>query len=112
MLIGSRLKELRQSRGVTQSELGEKLGVTKASICCYEKGARTPTLDNLEDMVNFFEVSADYLLGYDKRVLTNKDNKAYYMTAEEVKFIEYLRKVKNYDELIKEPLIFISKING
>ena len=73
MLIGSRLKLLRSSRGITQSELGRILGVTKASICCYEKGTRTPTIENLEDLVNYFGVSADYLLGNDRMVTTNKD---------------------------------------
>ena len=112
MLIGSRLKELRITRGVTQEELGKILGVTKASICCYEKGTRTPTIDNLIDLVDYFGVSADYLLGNDKIVLTKKDKpKTYLMTDEEVKFIEYLRRVKDYDKLIKEPLILISKIN-
>lgn len=112
MLIGSRLKELRLARGVTQSELGKVLGVTKASVCCYEKGARTPTIDNLIDLVNYFGVSADFLLGCDKIVLTKKDKpKTYLMTEEEVNFIEQLRKMKNYDSFIKEPLLFISKMN-
>ena len=42
LLFGSRLKKLRQKAGMTQSELGEKVNVTKVSICCYEKGTRTP----------------------------------------------------------------------
>lgn len=113
MLIGSRLKELRISRGVTQEELGKILGVTKASICCYEKGTRTPTIENLIDLVEYFGVSADYLLGCEKQIMTNKKKpKSYLMTEEEVKFIESLRKIKKYESVINDPLTAISKINN
>lgn len=113
MLRGSRLKELRLTRGVTQEELGKVLGVTKASICCYEKETRTPTLENLVDLVNYFGVSADYLLGNDKFVVTRKAKpKTYLMTEEEVVLIEYLRKSKDYNILISDPLILISKLNN
>ena len=47
MLLSKRLKELRISNGLTQRELGERVNVTKVSICCYENGTRTPTLDTL-----------------------------------------------------------------
>lgn len=113
MLIGSRLKELRLSFGVTQEELGKILGVTKASICCYEKGSRTPTIENLIDLINYFGISADYLLGCEKQVTTNsKKPKTYLMSEEEVKFIELLRKTKNYESIIKDPLNIISRINN
>ena len=104
MLIGSRLKNLRSSRGITQKELGLILGVTKASICCYEKGTRTPTIENLEDMVNYFGISADYLLGNDRMVTTNKNKpKSYLMTEEEVNLIKYLREKDYYEKLMDNP---------
>lgn len=34
----NRLKQLRNSRGITQDELGRMLGVQKAAICKYENG--------------------------------------------------------------------------
>ena len=51
MIKGERLKKLRISKNLTQEQLGKVLGVTKASICCYEKGTRTPTLETLLDIV-------------------------------------------------------------
>ena len=103
MLIGSRLKSLRSSRGITQSNLGEILGVTKASICCYEKGTRTPTIENLIDMVNYFDVSADYLLGIDNQTSSSKNKNKLKLTEEEIKFIEVLRNNKEYKEMIMYP---------
>lgn len=113
MLKGNRLKELRVTRGITQDDLGKVLGVTKASICCYEKGTRTPTIKNLLDLIEYFGVSSDYLLGADKIGFTKKEkSKTFLMTDEEVELINFLRKVKNYEKLIKDPLILISKLNN
>jgi transcriptional regulator with XRE-family HTH domain len=74
MLIGKRLKELRRAKGLNQEELGKLVNVTKVSICCYEKGTRTPNLDTFQDLLNVLDVSADYLMGNDiKADVVNKD---------------------------------------
>lgn len=43
-LFGARLKDLRLTNHMTQSDLGKAINVTKVSICCYEKGTRLPYL--------------------------------------------------------------------
>ena len=65
---GNRLKELRKAKGLTQAELGNILGVTKASICCYEKETRTPPVETIIDMMALYNVSSDYLIGADNIV--------------------------------------------
>lgn len=105
MINGDRLKELRKSNGLTQSKLGEVLGVTKASICCYEKGTRTPTIENLIDLMEFFGVSADYLIGSDIIINVKENKRKTLMTKEEVKFIELLRKDKFLSEILLEDSI-------
>ena len=40
MLNGNRLREVRKQKGLTQTELGELIGVGKSAICCYEKETR------------------------------------------------------------------------
>ena len=62
MFIGERLKEARMKKGLTQEELGKMIGVTKVSICGYELGTRTPTIDNLILLSDFLDVDANYLL--------------------------------------------------
>mgnify|MGYP003286115575 CR=1 FL=1 len=37
-IFGKRLRELRISKGITQSELAKKLNVTYYAICNYERG--------------------------------------------------------------------------
>ena len=61
--IGSRIKELRTERRMTQTEFAERLGVTKSSISSYENGSRLPSYDVLLKMSRIFKVSPDVLLG-------------------------------------------------
>ena len=107
MLNGNRLREVRKKRGLTQTELGELIGVGKSAICCYEKETRNPTLEALIEMIHVFGVSADYLLGSDYLVKTvDKNNFEEYvtLTKEEIVFIEELKKNKLvYDILMQDP---------
>lgn len=74
MTIGNKIKERRIKKGYTQEDLGKLLDVGKAAICCYEKGIRKPTIDNLYQLVKILEISADELIGTDK--IVKKFNKA------------------------------------
>ncbi|MBQ9023801.1 MAG: helix-turn-helix transcriptional regulator [Bacilli bacterium] len=73
MILGSRIKSLRKSKGLTQSQLANLINVTKVSICCYEKGNRTPNLDTFMDLVNVLDTTPNYLLGVDTRVVSEED---------------------------------------
>lgn len=94
MLIGKRLKELRKAKGLNQQELGNLVNVTKVSICCYEKGTRTPNLDTFQDLLNVFNVSADYLLGIDVKAEVadeNEQSETMLISREEADFLCELR---------------------
>lgn len=55
-----RLKQMRQSAGLTQSELAEKLGVSTSTVSMYEVGSRKPSFEILEQLADFFNVDTDY----------------------------------------------------
>ena len=106
MINGARLKKLRKDKGLTQTELGNMLGVGKSAVCCYEKETRGPSSETIIDLVNIFAVSSDYILGTDDIavVTVGKDKKYVPMTEEEVKFISELKKDKMvYDILFENP---------
>lgn len=65
MSLGTRIKELRLKKDWTQSQLGEKVNVTKASISGYENDTRSPDKETLVKLANLFDVSTDFLLGND-----------------------------------------------
>ncbi|MEG0900365.1 MAG: XRE family transcriptional regulator [Oscillospiraceae bacterium] len=59
----NRIKELRQTKGWNQSDLGEKLQVQKSAVSKYETGKIPLTDETITKLSKIFEVSADYLLG-------------------------------------------------
>ena len=65
VVLGERLRSLRENRGFTQNDLGERLGVTGAAIGQWENSRRYPDSSMLEKLADLFGVSVDYLLGRD-----------------------------------------------
>ena len=61
--FAERIKELRNSKGLSQHAVGEILGVNERSYRRYEMGEFEPTATNIIKLANLFEVSSDYLLG-------------------------------------------------
>lgn len=62
ILLGKRIKELRNKYKFTQTELAEKVGVTKSTIAAYENDSRQPSYEVLVKMAKVFKVSVDSLL--------------------------------------------------
>lgn len=54
---------LRKERGISQKKAAEALGVSQALLSHYEKGIRECGLDFVVRAADFYDVSADYLLG-------------------------------------------------
>ena len=67
--LGERLKELRKQQGLTQVQVAERLGLSKAVISSYEVASRHPSYDILIKMAAIYGVTTDYLLGLDNRRL-------------------------------------------
>lgn len=62
-VFGQRLKNLRCSRKMTQTDLAAVLSVTKTQISDLENAKTTTSLEKLVLLCEYYEVSADYLLG-------------------------------------------------
>lgn len=67
-----KLKELREAKKVTQSQLGEYIGAKKSAISLWESGKRQPDQETLVRLASYFDVSVDYLLGLDSAEQTEK----------------------------------------
>ena len=57
-----RLKELRQSRGISQLKLAMDLSVNQNTISRYENSEREADYSTLIKIADYFDVSIDYLL--------------------------------------------------
>jgi len=62
-LTGKRLRALRKNKDLSQKELSEKLGISVASISHYENNDKKPKSELIIKLSNFYNVSADYILG-------------------------------------------------
>ncbi|MBR1396088.1 MAG: helix-turn-helix transcriptional regulator [Selenomonadaceae bacterium] len=58
------LKQLREDKGITQSELSKIMNVSSSTIGMWEQGRREPDYVNLKKLADFFHVTTDYLLSY------------------------------------------------
>ena len=58
-----RLSDLRKEKNLSQKEAASCLGVSQALLSHYEKGIRECGLDFLKRASDYYDVSADYLLG-------------------------------------------------
>ena len=57
-----RLRELRNSKGISQLKLAMVLNTTQNTISRYETGEREPGIKELIRLADYFQVSVDYLL--------------------------------------------------
>ena len=57
-----RLRELRNSKGISQLKLAMALNTTQNTISRYETGEREPGIEELIRLADYFQVSVDYLL--------------------------------------------------
>ena len=65
--LGGRLKVLRLQRHLTQSQLAERLGITKSMVSAYETAARCPSYEILIKLASLFGTTTDYLLGLENK---------------------------------------------
>jgi len=59
---GERIAQLREKNALTQEELANKLGISRAALSHYETSRREPDYDTINKIAAFFNVSIDYLL--------------------------------------------------
>lgn len=62
-LFGERLKEVRNKSGFTQNEVAAETKIPRSNIASYEIGRTQPDIETLGKLIDFYDVSADWLLG-------------------------------------------------
>ena len=68
-IFSKRLKDLREEKSITKTQLAEKIGCDQPKISKLENPKNTtfPSVDNLIALADYFGVSIDYLLGVEKK---------------------------------------------
>ena len=60
------LSALLEEKGITQRELAEKIEVTEVTISRYLSGERSPRIEIVSKIAEYFKVTVDYLLGIER----------------------------------------------
>ncbi len=61
------IRDLREDHDKTQSEIAEMLGTSQTMYARYERGANEMPLHHLITLCNYYNVSADYVLGIKRK---------------------------------------------
>ena len=105
MFLAKRIKEKRLDLDLTQKELADLLGVSKAIVCNWEKGKKKPSSKNLIQLSKTLNISLEYLIANDNYVISSPEEKYGVMMAkEEIDIIKELRVHKKlYEKLSENP---------
>ncbi len=105
-MINERLRELRKELGISQEELGNKLGVTRAAISRLESGERKITEQMILAIIRTFNVNEDWLR-------TGKDDMFVQMDrADELSaWAGSILNPNNDNEFMKKFVHMLSKLN-
>ena len=85
-MVADRIKQLRLSNNMTQSELAKKLNITRSSVNAWEMGISTPSTTYIVELAQLFHVSTDYLLGLSDNVSLDISH----LTEKEIQIVYYL----------------------
>ncbi len=81
--IGRAIVQGRRAKGITQEELAEYMGVSKASVSKWETGQSYPDITFLPRLAAYFNISIDELMGYEPQMEKEDIRALYYELSQE-----------------------------
>ncbi len=72
-MIAERIKELREEKAWTQTELAKILGVTRSCVNAWEMGISVPSTQYVVELASLFHISTDFLLGVEATASVSVD---------------------------------------
>lgn len=96
MILGGKIKELREESSYTQRTLAKKLNISSSTLAMYETGKRDPDTATLARIAEFFQVSTDYLLGLSELRAQPADSTN--LSQDEIELLHYYRKMQEHQK--------------
>lgn len=69
--IADRIRYLREKNNMTQTDLANRLGISRSAVNAWEMSLSSPSITNIMEMSRIFNVSADYILSSTNRLLVD-----------------------------------------
>lgn len=105
--VGSLIAALRKAKGITQSELGERIGVSFQAVSKWERGETLPDTSILPDLAKILETSIDYILTGSEKTAEYKGRLS---VADMKKGLDCIKQSGEY--LGKDNIIYRAAIDG
>lgn len=62
------IRDLREDNDLKQKQIAKVVNTTQSNYSKYERGERALTIEQLIELCKFYNVSADYILGFEKNL--------------------------------------------
>lgn len=105
LTLGAKLKSARKSAGLTQTQLAEKLMVSRQAVTKWESDKGLPDIENLKNLSHLLNVSLDYLLDGEGKVDLSVTRKEINLNAYDYKRKfngRWVKKAGKKDLIVKE----------
>lgn len=92
----------RKEMGVTQQQVAEYVGVSKAAVSKWEQGSSYPDITLLPKLATYFNISIDALLGYEPQMTKENIQKLYAQLAKKFSEQPFEQVQLEIEELLSE----------
>lgn len=109
-MIGTKIKEERLRKKMTQETLGDLVGVSKVSVSGYEKGSKQPTLKTIYRLLEALELTPNELLGYDVQAIS--EDEVIHLSHNDIHIICSLKEYPElYSKISEDPKRILERIS-
>lgn len=100
--LSDNILKLRRQRNMTQEELADFIGVTKASVSKWETKQSLPDILLLPQLASFFDVTVDELIGYEPQLSKEQIQKYYIQFTSEFAEKSFEDVMKKTEKMVKK----------
>ena len=75
--IGTRLRHIREEKGLNQIDVGEAVGISRSYLSDIEAGKKDGSIKTITALAQYYDVSLDYLAGLPVPAIQSAENAAH-----------------------------------
>ena len=106
-LVGNQISALRKQKGLTQNELGERVGISFQAVSKWERGETLPDTGILLDLAEVLETTVDHILTGGRKALTYRGKISVAQMADGIRALKHMG-----DCLGKENILYRYAVEG
>ncbi|MBQ8341686.1 MAG: helix-turn-helix transcriptional regulator [Clostridia bacterium] len=92
--VADRIRYLREKNNLTQTDLANRLGISRSAVNAWEMSLSSPSISNIVEMSRVFHVTADYLLSASEKLLIDISELSQEQREVVLKLVECFREKK------------------